>query len=121
MEQELSTLNIGSKIVALRREMQLSQSDFGEIIGLASKGKVSVLESSGRASLPVALKIEELSIQKGFPRIDAAELNEDVARARMACLGECAEVHSPTDTQEAETAQDGKSTGVTAQDIGVCV
>ena len=118
MEQELRTLNIGSQIIALRRQMQLSQSDFGEIIGLASKGKVSVLETSGRASLPVALKIEELSIQKGFPRIDAAELNEDVARARMACAGECSEVHSTTDTPDGETSQSGKSTGVTAQDLG---
>lgn len=116
MEQDELTGNIGLKIVALRREMQLSQSDFGEMIGLASKGKVSVLESTGRASLPVALKIEELSMRDGIPRINAAVLNEDVARARIACLRG---IDHPTATTSSQaTAQSGKSSDVTAQDVG---
>ena len=118
MEQDDLTANIGLKIVALRREMQLSQSDFGEMIGLASKGKVSVLESTGRASLPVALKIEELSIQNGVPRIDAAALNDDVARARMACVKGFTEVHPSTNTAGSVPAQAGKADDITAQNIG---
>lgn len=90
MEHASNMTESGGAIVALRREMRLSQTEFGAAIGLASKGKVSVLESTGRASLPVALRIEELSIVDGVPRIDAALLNDDVARARAACPGGCA-------------------------------
>jgi transcriptional regulator with XRE-family HTH domain len=90
MEHASNITNIGAAIVTLRREMRLSQTEFGAAIGLTSKGRVSVLESTGRASLPVALRIEELSIADGVPRIDAAALNDDVARARAACAGGCA-------------------------------
>jgi transcriptional regulator with XRE-family HTH domain len=90
MEQLANMGDPGAAIVALRRKMGLSQTEFGAAIGLASKGKVSVLESSGRASLPVALKIEDLSRVDGVPLIDAAQLNDDVARARAACVGGCA-------------------------------
>lgn len=90
MEQHSNIDGAGPAIVALRREMGLSQTEFGAAIGLASKGKVSVLELSGRASLQVALKIEDLSRVDGVPRIDAAQLNDDVARARAACVGGCA-------------------------------
>ena len=89
MEHTSSIHEPGVAIVALRRKMGLSQTQFGAEIGLSSKSKVSEIESSGRASLPVALKIEELSVADGAPRIDAALLNDDVARARAACAGGC--------------------------------
>jgi hypothetical protein len=51
-------------------------------------------------------------------KIEAALLEIEARQPAVVGVGV---VHSPTDTQEAETAQDGKSTGVTAQDIGVTV
>jgi hypothetical protein len=66
----------------LRKEKSLSLARFAELIGLSSKGNASSIERSNRASLSVALKIEELSMVDGVPRIDAASLNDDVARAR---------------------------------------
>jgi transcriptional regulator with XRE-family HTH domain len=92
MEHTSSIAATGGAIVALRREMGLSQTEFGAVIGLASKSKVSEIETSGRASLPVALKIEELSVAGGAPRIDAATLNDDVARARARLAAQSDEV-----------------------------
>jgi len=69
-------------IAALRAEMGLSLEAFGGLIGLASKGNVSILERGGACSLPVALALEKLS----GGRLDAGSLNEDVARAREAQL-----------------------------------
>lgn len=99
MEQTSIIEQPGAAIVALRREMGLSQTQFGAEIGLSSKSKVSEIESSGRASLPVALKIEELSAVGGAPRIDAALLNDDVARARAACAGGCGTVEPVAECQ----------------------
>jgi len=65
-------------IPALRAELGLSLEAFGALIGLASKGNVSILERGGPCSLAVALAIEKLSAG----RIDAADLNSDVALAR---------------------------------------
>ncbi len=65
-------------IEALRRELGLNQTEFAFKIGLANKASVSLLERGGPCSLPVALKIEELS----GGRINAADLNEDVRAAR---------------------------------------
>lgn len=69
-------------IAGLRAELALSQQDFAELIGLSSKGNVSVLERGGPCSLAVALRLEELSGR----RIDAAALNADVAAARKRLL-----------------------------------
>lgn len=66
-------------IAALRAELGLSLEAFGAKIGLASKGNVSILERGGACSLPVALALEKLS----GGRLDAAELNDDVAAARQ--------------------------------------
>lgn len=65
-------------IEALRREMGLNQAEFAQRLGLANKASVSLLERGGPCSLPVALRLEELS----GGRIDAGALNEDVALAR---------------------------------------
>ena len=66
-------------ITALRKELGLSQEAFAVRVGLKSKGHVSVLERTGSASLRVALEIERLS----SGRIDAADLNPDVALVRQ--------------------------------------
>jgi transcriptional regulator with XRE-family HTH domain len=69
-------------ILELRKERGESQAEFGLSLGL-NASKVSEIETGLRpVSLRVALKIEELSILDGVPRIDAAALNDDVARAR---------------------------------------
>ena len=66
-------------IGALRAELGLTLSEFGALIGLASKGQVSQVEHGKfPCSLPVALEIERLS----GGRIDAADLNDDVRKAR---------------------------------------
>lgn len=65
-------------IAALRAEMGLSLEEFASRIGLASRGRMSVIEREGRCSLEVALKIEALS----GGRIDAADLSDDVRAAR---------------------------------------
>ena len=58
--------------------------------GLANKASVSLIETGARApDLAQALAIERLSVADGAPRIDAALLNDDVARARAACAGGC--------------------------------
>lgn len=68
-------------IAALRAHLDLSQTAFGERIGGLSKGNVSVIEREGRCSFNIALAIEELGRTHDFP-IDAADLNDDVRRAR---------------------------------------
>lgn len=69
---------VWEKIRALRIEQGQTGEEFGARIGL-SKGKVSELERGLFPCSPdVALAIEKLS----GGRIDAAELNEVVARAR---------------------------------------
>lgn len=75
---KLASMQSPLTIEALRRELGLNQTEFALRIGLANKASVSLLERGGPCSLPVAIKIEELS--EG--RIDAADLNEDVKAAR---------------------------------------
>jgi transcriptional regulator with XRE-family HTH domain len=67
-------------IADLRRELGLTQQEFGERIGLPNKTSISLLESGKRpnVSAAVAVAIEELS----GGRIDAAALSDDVKIAR---------------------------------------
>lgn len=86
-------------IADLRAEMGLSQEEFGNRIGLASKGGVSKIERGLDAvSVSVALAIEALSIRDGVARIDAADLNADVAKSRAALVRP--NVHSAAPTGE---------------------
>ena len=64
-------------IASLRAELGLTLADFGERIGL-SKSQTHDAEATNRTSLRVAVEIEALS--EG--RIDAADLNDDVRKAR---------------------------------------
>ena len=61
-------------VASLRKELGLTLEAFAEKLGLSSKGYVSGIESGGRCSVAVALKIEELS----GGRIPASSLNPDV-------------------------------------------
>jgi hypothetical protein len=78
MSNEAETEAAALTIADLRREMGLSLAEFGALIGLASKGNVSLIERGAPCSLTVALAIEKLS----GGRIDAAHLSADVAAAR---------------------------------------
>lgn len=100
-DEMASTLSIAD----LRKELDLSLEAFGERIGLASKGNVSVIERDNRCSPTVALAIEALS----GGRINASDLNDVVAAARrprpsVALCGVCdlraddPKVQSCTDT-----------------------
>lgn len=77
-------------VAALRASLGLTLADMGERVGL-SKSQMHEVERAGRASLPVALRIEALA--EG--RIDAADLCEDV-RAARAGLVEAGLVHVTT-------------------------
>jgi transcriptional regulator with XRE-family HTH domain len=71
--------NAQLSIADLRAELALSQSEFAEAVGLSSKGHVSQIErGEASCSVPVALKIEELS----GGRVPADQLNDDVALVR---------------------------------------
>lgn len=76
-------------IFDLRKSMGMTQSEFALAIGLTTKSKVSEIEKHGKASVDVSLAIENLSILNGAARIDAAALNDDVRKARSACLAVC--------------------------------
>lgn len=81
MSEETHSPSPPLSIAALREELGLTQLDFGERIGLASKAQVSLIERGlSPCSFNVALAIEELS----GGRIDAGNLNDDVRRARDA-------------------------------------
>lgn len=67
----------GVSVAALRAELTLTLAEMGERIGL-SKSQMHEVERTDRASLRVALAIEELS----GGRIDAAALSDDVRVAR---------------------------------------
>lgn len=60
--------------------MGLTLEQFGERIGLSSKGQVSIIERENRCGLRVALAIEALSLG----RINASTLCEEVKLARSA-------------------------------------
>jgi transcriptional regulator with XRE-family HTH domain len=89
----IETPDVFARVRALRFERAETGEQFGAAIGL-HKSKVSELES-GRltwtVTVPVALMIEELSVRDGVPRIDAAELSEQVRAARARCTAGCAQ------------------------------
>ena len=95
-------------ISELRRELGLTQAEFGARIGLANKASVSLLENGHRpkASLNVALAIEALA--EG--RIDAADLCEDVRRAREGVVLDHAATGNPAGGAAA-TGQTGVPSG----------
>lgn len=64
-------------VAALRRELGFTLAEMGERIGL-SKSQMHEVERTDRASLRVALAIEDLS----GARVDAAVLSEEVRAAR---------------------------------------
>jgi transcriptional regulator with XRE-family HTH domain len=78
-----------SPVRALRKGLGLTLAEMGERVGI-SKSQMHEVERSGRASLPVALEIERLSVAAmadavdGVGVIDAADLSEDVRKARHA-------------------------------------
>lgn len=67
-------------IAELRSEMGLSLEAFAERLGLKSKAYAHEIESTGKCTVRIALKIEELS--EG--RIAAASLNPDVGLVEAA-------------------------------------
>ena len=69
-------------VADLRAELQLTLADMAEKVGLTSKSQMHEIERTNRASVDVALRIEALSTVDGCARIDAAELSEDVRKAR---------------------------------------
>lgn len=94
---ELFDMDEPLSIKSFRSELGLTLDQFGEKVGLSSKGQVSEIERSGRASLRVALAIEALS----DGRIDAGALCDEVRLAREA-------VHAPADTATPAPASPGQ-------------
>lgn len=90
-------------IADLRRELGLTLAEMGERVGL-SKSQMHDAEAKNRASLGVALRIEELS----GGRIDAAAINEDVRLAR----------HGLPDTAETEGSSPGKGGEISPESGG---
>jgi predicted transcriptional regulator len=67
------------EIASLRAELGMSLEAFANLLGLKSKGQMSLIEAGkSSVSAAVALRLEELS----GGRIDAANLNAVVAQAR---------------------------------------
>lgn len=103
-------------ISELRKELGMTQSAFAVAIGLSVGGKTSVsqIEAGQRPiSLSAALRIEALS----GGRIDAASLNDDVARARAACGGGCA-VHDGVAIAAGAGASTGKPRETSREQAG---
>lgn len=73
-------MQVAHPIRQLRERLGYNQVEFGALLGISSKGHVSELERTGKCSVPVALKLEELSNGE----LNAAELNPDVALVRSA-------------------------------------
>lgn len=96
-------------IAELRAEMGVSQEEFAALIGLSSKGNVSIIERENRCGLRVALKIEQLS----GGRIDAASLNEEVRVSRHGLD------HVETDTSIAVQSSSGSSSDVSPDSVEV--
>lgn len=92
-------------IAELRAEMGVSQEEFAALIGLSSKGNVSIIERENRCGLRVALKIEQLS----GGRIDAASLNDEVRVSRHGLD------HVSTDTSVSVPSSSGSSNDVSPQ------
>jgi len=71
-----------SPVHAMRKALGLTLAEMGERCGI-SKSQMHEVERTGRASLPVALAIEQLSAASEHdPAIDAGDLNDDVRAAR---------------------------------------
>lgn len=69
------------EIASFRAELGMSLEAFANLLGLKSKGQMSLIEAGkSSVSAAVALRLEELS----GGRIDAASLNAVVAQARRA-------------------------------------
>ena len=66
------------QIADLRTELGLSLEAFAAMVGIQSRGRMSVIERENRCALRVALAIERLS----DGRVDAAGLCEEVRAAR---------------------------------------
>lgn len=82
--------------------MGVSQEEFAALIGLSSKGNVSIIERENRCGLRVALKIEQLS--EG--RVNAADLNEEVRLSRHGLD------HVATDTSGTVASSSGSCGGI---------
>lgn len=98
-------------ITDLRTEMGMTQTEFAVRLGLSPGGKptVSLWETGAReVSFDAALKIEELS----SGRIDAAQLNAQVARARAAKSD-----HAPEDCLPAHGPSTGNETEISGQAV----
>lgn len=105
-------------IAALRTELGLTLQELGERIGL-SKSQMHEVEQSNRASVRVAVAIEELS----GGRIDAAGLNEDVRLSRHGGgLSADAAIRSAGNAGELSTLRDAPSTSSVAPqgERGIC-
>jgi len=72
--------------------MGLSLEAFAALVGIQSRGRMSVIERENACSLRIALKIEELS----DGRVDAATLSEDVRLSRHAMLATPESDETPT-------------------------
>ncbi len=95
-----------SQITTLREAMGLTQQEFADRIGLATRGQVSRMEAGDYpVTLAIALRLEELGREHGVA-IDAAQLNEGVALARAACLGGCEAVSALHDDGLSPSAAD---------------
>ena len=92
-------------IAELRAEMGVSQEEFAALIGLSSKGNVSIIERENRCGLRVALKIEQLS----DGRVDAATLNDEVRLSRHGLD------HVPVHTSGTDTRSPGSCEAISPE------
>lgn len=73
-------------ITEFRSELQLSLDGFAKLLGISSKSYVHDIENGSKPSVKIALELERLS----DGRLNAAELNPDVALVRGADHSEAA-------------------------------
>ncbi len=99
-------------------QTDLEPKKLAEAAGISPSHASNILNGKRGASPDIALAaFRSFGLRLGLL---AQMSDEDIAKlCEQQKDGSCD--HSPIPTQEAETAQDGKSTGVTAQAIGVCV
>ena len=95
-------------ISGLRAELDLTLQQMGERIGL-SKSQMHEVESTGRASLRVAVALEELS----GGRIDAAAICDDVKLARVAVVS-----HGLESNPAGADLSPGKGGEISRSDLG---
>ncbi|WP_408585948.1 helix-turn-helix domain-containing protein [Novosphingobium sp.] len=96
-------------IAALRAALGITQEEFGALIGLKTKGSVSLVERGlAPVSADVALAIEELS----DGTIDASDLNPIIAKARgVDRVGN----HADSDTAKLEETPTGQCAGLSGE------